>query len=409
MSIFREIPPTAGIPFHAKEIFSAFTGKLPAGSLEDGLKECLRLDHGRITNSGTTALYLILETLKEASPKRMVIIPSYICPLVPLAIARAGLKVKVCDITGKDFNFDPDELKRICAGSNDILAVVAAHMGGIPVDLDAVRKTAGRYGIFVIEDCAQSLGARYKDRFVGQFGDLSFFSLARGKGLTIYEGGLLAANRKEFVKSIDAAITRMVKNKPFSEALKILELFGYWAFYRPALFWFVFRLPQKFWMILRDRIKANQDYYTADFPVHNVSTFRQRVGRLSLHRLEGAIKSQREKARYFMEALKDTEGISFVKESVGDTATYPFVTAIFDKKERRDTALAALKDRGLGASILYLYPVTKLRYLSGIVPAEDSKGGDILASRLITLSTSCYLDTKDLAAIADTLKEKIEC
>jgi len=124
---------------------------------------------------------------------------------------------------------------------------------------------------------------------------------------------------------------------------------------------------------------------------------------------EGAIKDQRERARYMMDGLKDVNGISFVKESDGDVATYPFLTAIFDSTERRDKALTALRVAGLGASITYLRAITNFDYLRAIVPPEASPGGDAMASKAMTLSTSCYLDRKELNVLINMLKEDLKC
>jgi len=174
MPIFREIPPTAGWTLSLKNI-------LEPGSLEQDFKNYLGSGFAQVTYSGTAAFYLILESLKTKSSKKSVVIPSFICPLVPLAIKRAGLKVLVCDIRRDSFDFDQAHLENICADNHDILAIVAVHLGGIPVGLEAIKQAAQRCGAIVIEDCAQASGASYKGKRVGTLGDWSFFSLCRGR------------------------------------------------------------------------------------------------------------------------------------------------------------------------------------------------------------------------------------
>ena len=369
--------------------------------LADDFKNYLSAPYAKVTNSGTAALYLILETLKKLSLKKTVVIPSYICPLVPLAIARAGLKVEVCDITGRDYNFNPGELDRLCAENGDLLAVVATHIGGLPVDMGGIEEAAKKRGIFVIEDCAQSLGACYKAKQVGTIGDFSFFSLARGKGLTIYEGGVAVCNRPEFSKAIDEAADKILKDEPFQEGLKIAELFGYSLFYRPLFFWFVFRLPQVFWNARGDKTRANQDYYTADFPVHRVSGMRQSVGHAVFSRLEKEIEDQRAKAEYMISLLESAAGIRIIRESPGDRAVYPFLTVLFDNPLARGRAISALKKTGLGGSVLYLYPITGYDYLRGIIPPKDARGAAYLAERAMILSTSSYLKKEDLNKVVE--------
>ncbi len=404
MGILREIPPTAGIPIFADDLWAVLAGKLPGVSFETALNNRLGLPYGRLTSSGTAALYLILETLKTLSAKRTVVIPSYICTLVPIGIARAGLKVEVCDITGKDFNFDMDELERICNENDDVLAIVAGHIGGIPADIGSVRRVASSRGIYVIEDCAQALGASCTGRPVGTLGDFAFFSLGVGKGLTIFEGGFLTTSKNELTSHLDSVMTKLLRQKPLAESLKVFQLLGYGIFYRPETFWFFFKLPQKFWLMIGDRVKANLDYYT-DFPLQKISRLRQSIGLAGLGRVDGAIKAQREKASYIMNGLKDVKGIGFIKESSGDMATYPFVTVIFDEGSRRERVLSALQKTGLGADRLYLSAITDFDYISDIVPQKPVPGGRSIASRILTLSTSVYLETRDLDVVIETIKK----
>jgi len=185
VSIFREVPPTAGFPLYWSDLFPLFKFGHDSAGLEEDFKKYLGVNFAKVTYSGTASFYFILEGLKEISPKKAVIIPAFVCPLVPLAIARAGLKVKVCDIQPDNFNFDYNTLEKLCA-QGDVLAIVAVHLAGLAIDVDKLKNLAEKHGIFLIEDCAQSLGAQYKGKKIGTFGDFAFYSLCRGKGLTIY-------------------------------------------------------------------------------------------------------------------------------------------------------------------------------------------------------------------------------
>ncbi|MFA7294705.1 MAG: aminotransferase class V-fold PLP-dependent enzyme, partial [Candidatus Omnitrophota bacterium] len=249
MSLFREIPPTAGWPIKTKSLIPPFFKKLPKGILEEEFKKYLNAPLALLTYSGTAAFYLILESLKELSTKKTIVIPAFICPLVPLAIKRAGLKIKPCDINPDNFDFDIDKLRKVCVEDNDILAILAVHLGGIPLELQNLKEIAKKNGIFIIEDCAQSLGAEYQGKKTGSIGEFSFFSLCRGKGLTIYEGGLAITNKAEYAQLLKNTSKKIFRTDAFSESLKIAELLAYSIFYRPGLFWFAFRLPQIFWQM----------------------------------------------------------------------------------------------------------------------------------------------------------------
>jgi perosamine synthetase len=404
MRIFREIPPTAGFPLHGEDFLPIFRIRNRGKCLEDDFKEYLNVFYARVVYSGTAAFYLILKGLKKISPKSTIIIPSYICPLIPLAIKRAGLRVEVCDINRDNFDFDIYMLEDLCSKNNDILAILAVHLAGIPVDFDKIENIAKKYGIFIIEDCAQSLGAMYKGKQVGTLGDFSFFSLCRGKGITTYEGGIIVVNKREHTVVIDSTIEHLVKNDFLHEGMLILLLFGYWIFYRPLLFWFVFRLPQIFWNWRGDKIKAAMEDFDIDFPIHRMSAIRQLIGHAQFYRLEKEIDKQRQKAAFYMSRLKKIKGIKIIKELPDSRATYPFVTLIFDNLDKREKALKIFGNTRFGASIVYATAIADYDYLNHIVPDRNCSNARYITDRTLTLSTSTFLKDNDLNSIVNIIE-----
>ena len=404
MSLFREIPPTAGLPIRALDIFSAFFRRNQVGSLEEDFKDYLGVSYAAVTYSGTAAFYIILESLKKLSSRKTVIIPSFICPLIPLAIKRAGLKVLVCDINKENFNFEINKLQELCLKNSDILAVVAAHLAGIPLEIETIQNIAKEKGIFVVEDCAQSLGASYGDKLTGAFGDFAFFSLCRGKGLTIYEGGVIVSDSK-FASLIDSELNRIAKPDLLSESLKILELFGYSLFYRPLLFWFVFKAPQVFWLALGKTEKAFIEHFDINFPVHKVSKIRKAIAHAIFHRLRGEITKQRQVVADYAAGLRNTPGIKLITEPDLSLSNYPYLTLLFDEAAKRDKAFSALNSCGLGVSLIYLSAITDYHYLKGIAGNSDCPNASRLAKNHITLTTSAYLAPKDIRSLIERIKK----
>ncbi len=405
MSLFREIPPTAGFALNWKDLWSAFKMENPGEVLEDDFKNYLGVSYARVACSGTAAFYLILEALKELSHRKTVIIPSFVCPLVPLAIHRAGLKVEVCDINQDDFNFNLRELEASCLKNPDILAIVPVHLGGIPLDFDPIKDFSDPYGIFLIEDCAQSLGATYQDKKVGTLGDFSFFSLCRGKGLTLYEGGMVVTHHEDYGAVLDEKIDQFIKRRDILESLRVVELFGYGLFYRPFFFWFVFRLPQIFWNLQGKRLKAFMEYFTVDFPLHHVSRTRRLAGHAQFYHLEEEIEKQNQKASYYIEGLRNIEGIRVIKAPEYARAIYPYLTLIFDTPGKRQRALNRFENSGLGVSQIYVCAITDYDYLKSILPDRPCPNARYLAEREITLSTSTFLREGDLDSILKILRD----
>lgn len=405
MSIIREIPPTAGWPLTIRSLITSLFRKHPQGLLEEDFKIYLGAPSALLTYSGTAAFYLILETIKKLSSKKTVIIPAFICPLIPLAVKRAGLNIKVCDTNGLNFNYNLNKLKSICKENTDILAILAVHLGGVPLDFETLKEIAQTQDAFTIEDCAQSLGAQYHGKKTGSLGDFSFFSLCRGKGLTIYEGGIAVANRAEHIRILKETAEKFMNQDPLSESLKIAELFAYSIFYRPSLFWFAFRLPQIFWKLGNQPIKAMGEYFDTNFPVHKISAFREYIGHINFNYLEEKINAQRTKVALYLEGLKDHPEIQFIAELPQTTASYLYLTLVFDNQEKRDSALLAFRNLGLGISQVYLYAITDYDYLKNIIPNTDCPNSRRLAEKTITLSTSSFLKEADLKNITRKLKK----
>jgi perosamine synthetase len=405
MSLFREIPPTAGLPLYWRDCLSILKAMDSKDALESDFKKYLNVDYAKVTASGTVALYLILEALKELSPRKTVIVPSFVCPLVPLAIQRAELNIEICDIQKDDFNFDLEELEELCLKNPDILAIVPVHLGGIPLDFDPLKSISNKYGIFLIEDCAQSLGATYRGMKVGTLGDFSFFSLCRGKGLTLYEGGVIVTKRKDCGAALNKRIDQFVKKDPVLESIRILQLFGYGLFYHPSFFWFVFRLPQIFWNLQGKRLKAFMEYFTIDFPVHQVSKIRRLIGHVHFHHLEKEIEKQREKVSYYIKGLRGIQGIQVIQAPEYGEANYPYLTLIFDTPEKRELALKRFENSGLGVSQIYVCAIGDYDYLKSVLPDRSCSNARYLAEREITLSTSAFLKKEDLDSILKGLRD----
>jgi perosamine synthetase len=146
-------------------------------------------------NSGTTALTLALRALGVRDGAG-VVIPSWTCAALLHAVAGAGGRPLVCDVEPDTLALDPDRLRKGPAAA--ARAVVLVHPFGLPIPVEPYR-AAGRA---VIEDCAQSPGARLQGRPVGSSGDASVFSFGPTKLLTCGgPGGGLASGDPSIVRT----------------------------------------------------------------------------------------------------------------------------------------------------------------------------------------------------------------
>src|SRR5262245_2617289 len=151
------------------------------------------------TEYGRIALYFILKAMGLPAGSE-VIVPAFTFWVVPEIVRVAGLTPVFADIDPATFTLSPDAAAR--AITPNTRAVLPTHLYGMACDMDPILELARRHDLKVIEDCAHSLGAMYKDRMVGTLGDASFFSFQAFKPLNTYGGGLAWVR--------DAAIARRV-------------------------------------------------------------------------------------------------------------------------------------------------------------------------------------------------------
>jgi len=142
-------------------------------------------------NSGTDALVLALRALDIADGDEVITTPnSFVASASCVALLRA--RPVFVDIR-EDLNLDPARLE--AAITPRTKAIIVVHLTGRPADMDPILEIARRHGLRVVEDAAQSVGARYRGRPVGSFGDLGCFSLHPLKTLNACgDGGMLTTN-----------------------------------------------------------------------------------------------------------------------------------------------------------------------------------------------------------------------
>ena len=116
-------------------------------------------------------------------------------------IVQAGAKPVLIDINPDTRNMDTALLK--AAISAKTKAIVPVHFAGLPVDLDEVYSIAKQHNLRVIEDCAHAIGAEYKGKKIGSFGDIAVMSFHPNKNMTTGEGGAVVTDDKEVLKQIE--------------------------------------------------------------------------------------------------------------------------------------------------------------------------------------------------------------
>ncbi|MBF2027028.1 MAG: dTDP-4-amino-4,6-dideoxygalactose transaminase [Oscillatoriales cyanobacterium C42_A2020_001] len=161
------------------------------------LKEHFGSQKVLLTNSCTAALEMAA-ILADIQPGDEVIMPSYTFVSTANAVVlRGGVPVFV-DIRPDTLNLDEAQVE--AAITSKTKAICPVHYAGVGSEMDEILAIANRYGLTVIEDAAQGSFARYKDKPLGTFGNLSAFSFHATKNIVSGEGGALVINDPEMVE-----------------------------------------------------------------------------------------------------------------------------------------------------------------------------------------------------------------
>lgn len=145
--------------------------------------------------SGTDALLLSIMAFNIGAGDEIITTP-YTFFATAGSIHRVGARTVFVDIKPDTFNIDPSEIEKAITPRTK--AIIPVHLYGQPADMAEIMEIAGRYDLKVIEDAAQSIGAKYNGRNAGAIGDTGCFSFFPSKNLGCFgDGGMVVTNSKE--------------------------------------------------------------------------------------------------------------------------------------------------------------------------------------------------------------------
>ena len=157
-----------------------YIGGAAVEKFEKAFAEYIGVKHAIAVNSGTDALVIAMKALGIGEGDE-VIVPSNTYIATALAVTYVGARPIFVEPDIRTFNLDPGRIE--AAITDRARAIMPVHLYGQACDMDPILEIAQRYGLLVVEDCAQAHGATYKGRKVGTFGIAAGFSFYPGKNL----------------------------------------------------------------------------------------------------------------------------------------------------------------------------------------------------------------------------------
>lgn len=152
--------------------------------------------------NGLDSLFLALKAMgiKEGDE---VIVPSNTYIATALAVTYTGATPIFVEPDIRTFNIDPTKIEAAITDKTKVIMPV--HLYGQACDMDPIMEVAKKYNLYVVEDCAQAHGAKYKGKVIGSFGDAAGFSFYPGKNLgALGDAGATVTNNEELAKKVRA-------------------------------------------------------------------------------------------------------------------------------------------------------------------------------------------------------------
>jgi len=208
-----QMDPGAFFRAHRQDISAAMTRVMDSGryilgaevaAFEREFAEAFGFPHAVAVASGTDAVVLALQSL-GIGPGAQVATVSHTAVATATAILMTGATPVFVDIDPSSYTLDGSAMRRTLEYVPGIKAIVAVHLYGHPADLASLREIARRFGVFLVEDCAQSHGAKLEDRYTGNLGDAAAFSFYPTKNLgAMGDGGLVVVQDEDCAQRLRA-------------------------------------------------------------------------------------------------------------------------------------------------------------------------------------------------------------
>ncbi|MDA8429800.1 MAG: DegT/DnrJ/EryC1/StrS family aminotransferase [Geobacteraceae bacterium] len=325
---------------------------------EQKFAEYLGVKHALSCCNGTTALHLSLLALGIGAGDE-VIVPTFTYVATANAVAYTGATPVLVDCEPDTWNIDPLKIEALVTARTK--AIIPVPLYGHPCDMNPILDVAQRYGLYVVEDAAEALGARYKESLCGSMAKISTFSLYGNKTITTGEGGMLVTNDDEL-----AAKVRLFKGQGMAPNRQ---------------YWF-------------SQIGYN----------YRMTNIQAAIGLAQLENIELFLAKRREIAGWYKQHLSGIPGITLpvIKKYASHSWWMYSILIENEYGESRDTVIYRLSEDGI-ESRPFFYPMHVMPvYSKGGAPFKIATA---VASKGINLPTYYDLCEQDIVRVASVLRD----
>jgi perosamine synthetase len=377
---------TPSICNHISKFESSFASKF-------GQKHALAFPYGR------TALIFLLKSLEIKGKE--VICPAYTCVVVAHAILKSGNEPVFVDSCNVDFNMNLElVLGQITEKTG---AIIATSIFGYPVDLDAIDAIREKYPhIYIIQDCAHSFSAKWKNRPVQKEGIAAFYGLNISKLVTSIFGGMVTTDNSDLANKIRSLRDSELSLPHWTKGIKRR---AYLLTACTALTEQVYGATN--WLEQHGFLNKFVKYYDKseiDMPadyLEGMCDIEAKIGISQLHRYDRIIAHRKNIAIYYNKILKDIPDIKL--PPIIEGATYSHYTICTSKKDK--VINYALK-KGVQLGGLIEYSIPKMEaYINRSGSQEDCPKAYEMA--LTTINLPLHINYKKADRIKNILCQSL--
>ena len=322
--------------------------------------------YGIAVGSGTDALLICLKSIGIKKGDEVITAANTAIPTIS-AIINAGAIPRLVDI-GEDYLID---VKKIAKEINKkTKAIIPVHLYGQSCEMTEIVKISKKYNIKIIEDCAQSQGAKYKNKFVGNFGEFGCFSFYPTKILGAYgDGGFILTNDYDLYKKI-----------------KRIRFYGIET------------------IDLKNKFLGK--YYANENGINSrLDEIQSSILNFKLKKINYFIKKRRQLAKIYINELKKSE-LKLPYENSNCDHVYHLFTLYHPKALK---IIAQLRKKKIETRIIYPYPIHKMKAYSHIIKNKQRLSNSESASKgIFSLPLYPELKIKEVKKICKDLIDILE-
>lgn len=335
---------------------------------EEKMSATVGRKYGIAVSNGTAALEVAAQALGLGEDDE-VIMPAFTIISCAMAVTKLGAVPVLVDSDPYTWNMNVDEIESKITDKTK--AIMAVHLYGLPVQMDAIMKLAEKHHLKVVEDAAEMHGQTYKGRPCGSFGDISTFSFYPNKHVTTGEGGMVVTDDEKLAERC-----RMLRNLCFRQDVRYVH----------------------------DEISDN----------YRFTNLQAAVGLAQLERLKEFVERKRAMGKYYTERLSGIKGLILPIEKTDYADNIYWVYGlVLDRDIQADNKIVQklLQEQGIGSrSFFWCMHEQPVYRNQGMFAGEAYPNAEYLARKGFYIPSGLALteeQMKRVVAVVRTVMERL--